>query len=239
MVSDYSKIKTEIVNLVTSILGSLVNDQDDRSYKSKLENITNKEMLTDVKKYLHWYYKPLPFYFLVLLTIFGFYLFNYNPYWLFALAIIFVIKYSNYQNYRKLVSNKSYEKKIYLIGIQFYDGKPLLKKNRKLAFKYLIRSSEHGHPNAQFWVGAMYYYGRGIEKDYLEAMKWFSKSSRQKNHNATNSLGLMYLKGNAVKQDLNKAGLLFQSAANQGNRYAKKNLDIVAKMKADLTKKNP
>ena len=40
-------------------------------------------------------------------------------------------------------------------------------------------AAEHGHAFAQFRVGACYYNGDGVERDYWEAYKWFKKAADQ------------------------------------------------------------
>src|ERR1700723_2570184 len=54
-------------------------------------------------------------------------------------------------------------------------------KNRQLArwaAAYRIRA-EQGDAKSQWALGAMYNYGRGVPKDYVEAVRWYRKSAEQ------------------------------------------------------------
>src|SRR6266480_2303878 len=53
----------------------------------------------------------------------------------------------------------------------------------KSATVYRIRA-EQGDAKSQFQLGAMYYYGKGVAKDYVEAARWYSKSAEQGDANA-------------------------------------------------------
>jgi TPR repeat protein len=61
----------------------------------------------------------------------------------------------------------------------------------KRAAAYRIRA-EQGDAKSQWALGAMYYYGRGVPKDYVEAVRWYRKSADQGNDNGEYSLANMY-----------------------------------------------
>ena len=64
------------------------------------------------------------------------------------------------------------------------------RKNRQLAkWAAVYRTrAEHGDPESQFELAAMYYYGKGVSKDYAEAAQRYRKSAEQGNANAEYSL---------------------------------------------------
>lgn len=39
--------------------------------------------------------------------------------------------------------------------------------------------AEQGDAAAQFYLGVMYYYGRGVPQNYNEAVKWYTKAAEQ------------------------------------------------------------
>jgi len=45
--------------------------------------------------------------------------------------------------------------------------------------KQIIQKAESGDVEAQFEMGMMYYYGRGVLQDYNEAIKWYRKAAGQ------------------------------------------------------------
>jgi TPR repeat protein len=75
--------------------------------------------------------------------------------------------------------------------------------NRRLAKRaaaYRIRA-EQGNAKSQFALGAMYYYGKGVPKDYVEAARWYLKSAEQGDVNAQYSIASMYYDGKGLPQD--------------------------------------
>ena len=52
-------------------------------------------------------------------------------------------------------------------------------RNYTEAFKYCKKSAEEGHAEAQFNLGVMYQYGRGVKQDYFKAFEWYQKAAEQ------------------------------------------------------------
>ncbi|MBW1965567.1 MAG: sel1 repeat family protein, partial [Deltaproteobacteria bacterium] len=73
------------------------------------------------------------------------------------------------------------------------------------AFPLCREASEQGDSHAQFILGKMYYFGKGIKQDYVKAVKWYLKASEQGNAKAQNILGWMYNFGKGVQQDETEA----------------------------------
>ena len=67
------------------------------------------------------------------------------------------------------------------------------------AFKLWLPLAEQGYSSAQYNLGVMYQYGRGVKQDDFEAVKWFSKAADQGNENAQFMLGMSYLLGKGVQ----------------------------------------
>ncbi len=93
----------------------------------------------------------------------------------------------------------------------------------------LIKKAEQGHADAQFFLGRMYYSGRGVPQDYAEAMKRYRLAADQGDADAQFFLGGMYYSGRGVAQDYVQAHKWFNLAAASGHEIARKERDLLAK----------
>jgi TPR repeat protein len=103
------------------------------------------------------------------------------------------------------------------------------RKNRQLAKRaaaYRILAQQ-GVAKSQFALGAMYYYGKGLPKDYVEAARWFLKSAEQRNINAQFSIASMYYYGKGLPQDYSEGARWCRRAAEQGDAPAQYGLGII------------
>ena len=91
----------------------------------------------------------------------------------------------------------------------------------------MARRAEQGDVEAQFALGAMYNYGKGVPKDYQLAVKWYKLAAEQGDAESQNLLGLMYDLGNGVPQDYQLAIKWFRRAAEQGFADAQFNLGVM------------
>lgn len=91
------------------------------------------------------------------------------------------------------------------------------KKDYALALRELTPLSEKGDPEAQFWLGWMYLYGKGTKKDTQIAMKYFQKSANQGYADSQERLGYVYSMGSNVEKNLKEAIKWYRMAAEQGN----------------------
>ena len=67
-------------------------------------------------------------------------------------------------------------------------------------------AAEGGDSDAQYWLGVMYRYGRGVSQDYKEALRWFLKSAEQGDAYAGAELGDLYNKGLGTEQSRTSTG---------------------------------
>ena len=86
-----------------------------------------------------------------------------------------------------------------------------------LALAELRPLTERGHPGAEFMLGAMYFYGKGVPGDPGTAAVWFAKAARQGNPSAQLAFGSLHIRGIGVKQDLVKAHMWLSLAAANSN----------------------
>ena len=92
------------------------------------------------------------------------------------------------------------------------------------AVKWFRKAAEQGVAEAQFSLGWMYRYGRGVPQDDGEAAKWYRKAAEQGVAAAQVSLGVMYDDGRGVLQDDGEAVKWYRKAADQGLAAAQNNL---------------
>ena len=86
---------------------------------------------------------------------------------------------------------------------------------------YHRKKAEQGDAEAQYFMGAYYYYGEGVEQDYTEAVKWFTLAAEKGVANAKYDLGRCYFIGSGVAEDKKKALELLEQASAQGHVAAK------------------
>ncbi len=83
-------------------------------------------------------------------------------------------------------------------------------------FNIQLEMAHRGDNDAQYSVGDMYFKGRGVYVDYVEAVSWFRSSATQGNSKAEFKLGYMFLKGLGVKRDPRQAFRWMNTAAGKG-----------------------
>jgi TPR repeat protein len=68
------------------------------------------------------------------------------------------------------------------------------------AFPVCRKAAEQGNAQAQFILGRMYYFGKGVQQDYSKAVKWYRKAAEQGYAKAQCNLAVMYARGKGVLQ---------------------------------------
>lgn len=98
---------------------------------------------------------------------------------------------------------------------------------------YLWRPyADEGHPEAQYYLGWMYYNGHGLAINDVKAKEWWQLAVDQQYHEAQFSLGMLYSLGSrTVPRDMEKAIDLFLMAARGGH-------DDAAQMVSNLILQN-
>ena len=92
------------------------------------------------------------------------------------------------------------------------------------AFNMFKQAAEHGNAEAQYNLGKMYQWGRGVERDDAEATRWYRKAADQGHANAQDNLGWMYQNGLGVEQNYIEAVSWYRKAADQGHANAQNNM---------------
>jgi hypothetical protein len=84
--------------------------------------------------------------------------------------------------------------------------------------------AEQGDAQAQYRLGNMYFYGRGVPRDNDEALRWYRKSADQGYAAAEYGVEYMYFHGLSVQSDYTEAVRWCRKAADQGYARAQSSL---------------
>jgi len=80
---------------------------------------------------------------------------------------------------------------------------------------------------AQWYLGTIYFEGRGVARDYKIAERWYKQAAKHGDALAQNNLANIYLNGFGVSQNLEEAARWFLLAAEQGNPEAQCNIGLM------------
>jgi hypothetical protein len=100
------------------------------------------------------------------------------------------------------------------------------KGNYEKALEIVRPLAENGDVRAQSLLARMYYRGRAVRQDHVEALKWFRLAADNGDAVAQFNLGVMYSEGQSVPQDNAEAEKWYRLAADQGNPQAQYNLGL-------------
>ena len=98
--------------------------------------------------------------------------------------------------------------------------------------------AERGDPDAQYYLGAFYQVGRGIQKNIKQALNLYTSAAEQGHADARFALGAMYHIGQDVKQDYKQAVKWYSLAAEQGMPEAQFNLGKMYDIGSDANKES-
>jgi len=94
-----------------------------------------------------------------------------------------------------------------------------------LAKMWFQIAADKGHALAQYNLGLMYFFGKGVPQDYAQSAFWCRKAADQGYIDAQYILGFMYYGGQGVMQDYAQSAVWSRKAADQGHSGAKTILD--------------
>ena len=84
----------------------------------------------------------------------------------------------------------------------------------------MLPLAEHGHAQAQAYLGFMYENGQGVPQDYAEAVKWVRLAADQGHAEAQQHLGYMHHFGHGVLEDYVIAHMWYNIASANGDPNA-------------------
>lgn len=82
------------------------------------------------------------------------------------------------------------------------------------------KEAEQGDATAQYRLGDYYYYGRGVEKDFVEASRWLRKAAEQGHTESQVLMGACYHYGRGVEENHEAAFYWYRKAAGKGHGIA-------------------
>ncbi len=100
------------------------------------------------------------------------------------------------------------------------------KGNYEKAMELARPLAEQGDAKAQSVLGRLYWRGRGVPRDDVEAARWFRSAADKGNAAAALNLGNMYADGSGVPQDYAEAAKWYRRAADRGDPQAQYNLGL-------------
>ena len=77
--------------------------------------------------------------------------------------------------------------------------------------------AEQGHAGAQYQLGLLYDFSKGVPQDFATARQWYEKAAAQGHAGAQHNLGGMYEFGHGVTRDDVLAYMWYHLAAGQPN----------------------
>jgi TPR repeat protein len=80
----------------------------------------------------------------------------------------------------------------------------------------ILARAERGDAEAQFHLGASFYYGVMASTDFSEAVRWFRQAAAQNHPRALYELGLMHIRGDGVLKDKEQGHALLLKSAELG-----------------------
>ena len=111
-------------------------------------------------------------------------------------------------------------------GLDAYD-----RRDYKEAVKWLLKAAEQRSVRAQRFLGAIFYYGRGVTQDYAEAAKWYKKAAEQGDSDTQNILGAMYERGKGIPKDFVEAYKWFSISGEGDNESGRMYREKIGKRK--------
>lgn len=92
---------------------------------------------------------------------------------------------------------------------------------RKQALIWFHKAAEQNHIKAQNYLGQMYTFGQGVDKNSTEAFKWYLSAAMLGDASSQETVGHHYQNGWEVDQDYFEAVKWYQKAADQDHFRAK------------------
>ena len=96
-----------------------------------------------------------------------------------------------------------------------------------MALRELGPLAEYADYEAQYYIGTLYYHGKGVPQDYEEAVKWYRRAANQGYAIAQFNLAILYNVGQGVSQDHKEAVKWYRKAADLGHASAQNNLGVM------------
>ena len=103
-----------------------------------------------------------------------------------------------------------------------YEGGLIGDENPGLAADWYLSAAKKGDRVAQYKLGFILYYGRGVDVDRAKGLRWIRESAEYGNADAQYFMGVASIAGVDVPADLSGAATWFRKAAEQGHAKAQR-----------------
>lgn len=84
--------------------------------------------------------------------------------------------------------------------------------------------ANQGDANAEYELGRMYFWGRGVAQDYAAADYWYQKAADHGFTKGEDGIGALYYYGHGLSQSYSQAVVWYRKAADQGDAIAQEAL---------------
>lgn len=81
-------------------------------------------------------------------------------------------------------------------GIEYYK-----KGDYEKSLSFLKKAADSGSIKASRYLGKMYQYGKGVDKDYTLSFKWYLNAAEKGDKESSGMVGASYYFGQGIKQD--------------------------------------
>jgi localization factor PodJL len=88
-------------------------------------------------------------------------------------------------------------------------------------------AAEQHDPIAEYYLGALYEHGNGVNRDSAEAIRWYQSAAMQGNRKAMHALGIAYAQGEGITKNYSEAAHWFSKAAARGLVNSQFNLAVL------------
>jgi TPR repeat protein len=88
------------------------------------------------------------------------------------------------------------------------------------AAEWYRKAAEQGFAKAQYNLGTLYQFGRGVLQDFALAAIWYRKAAEQGDALAQFCIGALYHDGQGVPQNYAQAAAWYRKAAEKANAFA-------------------
>ncbi len=95
------------------------------------------------------------------------------------------------------------------------------------AHKQLLSLAHNGLATAQYELGLIFEYGRGVPRDDVAAISWYEKAAEQHFASALYRLAILYDNGWGLASNKEKALQLYKAAAENGHTLAQHDIAIM------------
>jgi TPR repeat protein len=112
------------------------------------------------------------------------------------------------------------------LGDKYYYGTDGIQENLDKAAYWYTKAAEQGHVIAQFYLGDIYFYGKGVLIDSEKAKYWYEKAAEQGHILSQRNVGNYYYKRGSGIQDKEKAAYWYMKAAEQGDAMSQYNMGV-------------